>query len=181
MFWHEIKTCQKFHHEFSDASGYQGALAYKRTILKHCLLSYTLLLGELNGDIFDNETLAQSLENKGLARQDVEIASLKMISSKKWMKHWWVPLNWCCTMVEQERNSRVKEIKELGAKLVNFKESMDGLIRYRTNPFPALASQAVYFVTWAFTLSGAFALQPIVCMAPIQTEAQQRAAAMVNC
>ena len=149
--------------------------------MKYCLLSYTLLLGEVNGNILDYENLAQSLEAKGLARQNVEIANLKMISEEKWRKHWWVPLNWCCTMVEKKRNTRVKEIKELGAKLVKFKESLDSLIRYRTNPFPALASQAVYFVTWAFTLSGAFALQPIVCMAPIQTEAQQRAAAMVNC
>ncbi len=148
-----------------SAQGEAAALDLKKRILKYCLLSYAMLLKNisrnLTSDFEDNfETI---MMQKDLVSQD-EMAKLKTVGGDRWTVNWWVPLNWCNEIVNEESSGSIpKEGKEVVSRLIKYKQNLDDLERYYENPMPALCHQAVYVVCWGFLIFGAFTAQECEC------------------
>ena len=131
----------------------------KKTILRQCALSYTLLMKTISSDMKSNFKDAEAIIEKGLATQ-AEIDSLGTF----WTEKWWIPINWACCRAQKEQNADGHlpyEGHEVILTLVKFKENLTHLAEYSHNPLPGICTQAVYLVFWSFLFFGAINLQTV--------------------
>ena len=89
---------------YPGKKGRQSALDLKKRILRHCILSYTLLFITISPTLKKKYSSGEDLVIKGLASWDGAIARLKKDqgSNLGWMDKWWVPINWCCHLIRHE-------------------------------------------------------------------------------
>ena len=106
----------------SGNKGLDSATKFKKTILRYCLLSWTMMFTHVNLKMKDKYGMTEdAIIEKGLATTE-EIKKLKgkatlnvgrsnfisfekdLLSQSKltWLDHWFVPLNWCCHMIKDE-------------------------------------------------------------------------------
>jgi hypothetical protein len=149
----------------SGAKGEHSALEFKKRILRHCLLSYTLMMITISPSMRKMYGNGDRIVEKGIATWEGAIGRLRKDQGSKlgWMDKWWLPINWCCHLIRDESGSDChvpKESKELIGKLIKFKHICEEVAEYTHNPLPAICAQAVYLVCWGFLILGAFAYQP---------------------
>jgi hypothetical protein len=145
--------------------GAQAALEFKKRLLRHALLSYTLMMITISPPMRKMYGTGDKIVRKGLATWDdgaINRLRKDQGSNFGWMDKWWLPINWCCQLVQEESGSDLLHVprdgKEILRRLIHFKETCFEVAEYTHNPLPA--SQAVYFVCWTFLILGAFAYQP---------------------
>ena len=149
----------------------------KRRILRYCMLSYYLLMIEVNGPktfkksfigrayvCFTRDKKApkystlkfHEVEDKGLlVGQEKDIFDGK---SKDLEKYWWVPMNWACKLV-QENLGMINYADEVVKSLTAYQHNLQSLLEYHMNPFPSLSRQVAHLACWAYILFSAFATQ----------------------
>ena len=69
-------------------------------------------------------------------------------------KHWWVPINWACKLVQMNL-PMMKDAKEVIGQLNKFQGSLQKILEYHENPLPALCAQAVHIMAWGYLISSA--------------------------
>ena len=158
-------------------------LNLKKTILRYCMLSYTLLMVEVTkpSDIKSDKitrwfyncfscckrthdrkvplvdskfTTSQFLFEKSLIKANEESG----FDGQDMSKHWWVPINWACKLV-QTNLDLMKDAKEIIGQLNKFQCSLNSILEYHMNPLPALCAQAVHVICWGFLIFGTYASQ----------------------
>jgi hypothetical protein len=144
--------------------GVQAALEFKKKLLRHALLSYTLMMITISPSMLKMYGDADKIVEKGIATMDA-IHQLKKDQGSKlgWMDKWWLPINWCCQLVREESGLEghiPRQSRAIIRKLIKFKETCAEVAEYTHNPLPAIGSQAVYFICWTFLILGAIAHQP---------------------
>ena len=87
---------------FLGEKGEESALQLKKTILRYCAFSYTLLMSsicpELKKIFSENET---AIIEKGLATPS-EIEQIKMKQTYvSCLEKWWLPINWACCIAQK--------------------------------------------------------------------------------
>jgi hypothetical protein len=146
--------------------GTHAALEFKKRLLRHALLSYTLMMITISPSMRKMYGNGDKIVEKGIATWDGAIKRLRKEQGSKlgWMDKWWLPINWCCHLVREESSGSKghipRESKEVLGRLIKFKDACAEVAEYTHNPLPAICSQAVYFVCWTFLILGACAHQP---------------------
>jgi hypothetical protein len=136
------------------------ALELKKKILRLVLLSYTLMFVSICPSMRKLYGSGEKIVQNGLENWNDAINRLKSEQGSKlgWMYKWWVPINWCCHLVEQEFSR--SEAKLIIRELIQFKESLTEVADFTHNPAHAITYQSVYFVCWIYLTFGALAVQP---------------------
>ena len=158
-------------------------LKLKKSILRYCVLSYTLLMVEITKPsdmksdritrwfynwfscckrthdtkvpLVDSKyTTSQFLYEKSLITSNEESG----FDGQDMSKHWWVPINWACKLV-QTNLDLMKDAKEIIGQLNKFQHSLNSILEYHLNPLPALCAQAVHIICWGFLIFGSYASQ----------------------
>ena len=142
-----------------------SALELKKKILRHCLLSYALVMASVSPGFAKVYSGSDQFVKKGLADYEYDIRRMKKQSGSNvgWLDKWWIPINWSCILIQNESGSDghcPKESKEVINRLVKFKAYLSEIVEYFHNPIPAIMSQAVHIVCWGFLILGAIAYQP---------------------
>ena len=149
----------------------------KRRILRYCMLSYYLLMIEINGPKSMKKTFIgrayvcfrrdekkpkyetlkfDEVEAKGLlVGQEKNIFDGK---SKDLEKYWCVPMHWACKLV-QKNLGMIKYADEVVKSLTAYQHNLHSLLEYHMNPFPNLSRQVAHLACWAYILFSAFATQ----------------------
>ena len=129
----------------------EGSMTFKKTILRYCLLSYNAVMIQITKMNPDNPMPAP--EEKGLLlAEETEQFNLKN------SRHWWVPINSACTLV-QDQSDMIKDGKEVVAAIGKFQQSLAKLMKFHQNPLPTLCEQVVHLASWMYVILGSFALQ----------------------
>ena len=129
----------------------EGSMTLKRTILRHCLLSYNAVMIQITKMAPDDAM--QAPEEKGLLLAE-EADQFNVKSSR----HWWVPINHACTLV-QNHSDMIKDGKDVVAAIGKFQGSLAKLMKFHENPLPTLCEQVVHLACWMYVILGSFALQ----------------------
>jgi len=134
-----------------DSNDGEKELKLKKTILRYCMLSYTLLMAEITKPGKSKADLIDIVSEKSLILPKEEVA----FDGQDMAKHWWVPINWACKLVQMNL-PMMKDAKEIIGQLNKFQNGLQKLLEYHENPLPALCAQAVHIMAWGFLIIGAF-------------------------
>ena len=153
-----------------DSNDREKELKLKKTILRYCMLSYTLLMAEITkpgksmADLIDRSCCRSKCCKQDPVHLSSDIVSEKSLILPKeevafdgqdMAKHWWVPINWACKLVQMNL-PMMKDAKEIIGQLNKFQNGLQKLLEYHENPLPALCAQAVHIMAWGFLITGAF-------------------------
>ena len=86
--------------------GKDSAMKLKKTVMRYCLLSWTLLMSKISPILKAQYAInvdPDELLNKGLITpQEVDILTRKDETSMAWLDKWWMPMNWCMLLINKE-------------------------------------------------------------------------------
>ena len=129
----------------------EGSMSLKKTILRYCLLSYNAVMIQITKMAPDDAM--QAPEEKGLLLAE-EADQFNVKNSR----HWWVPINQACQLV-QDHPDMIKDGKDVVAAIGKFQASLAKLMKFHENPLPTLCEQVVHLACWMYVILGSFALQ----------------------
>ena len=145
----------------------EKALKIKKTILRYCMLSYSLAMiqVEQHGERFNrffsklfSERTRDPLKTSMPMDKDLILPHEVFDSEERMITDWWVPINWACTLLRQNKDV-VKDTKDVNAPLLKFQHGLAHVLEYAHNPLPSVAAQAVHFICWGYLFFGTFAAQ----------------------
>ena len=85
------------------SKGKESAEKFKRDIIKHCLLSWTMLMCNVSSQFKNVYGTQEAIVKKGLATEkEMEKINKKDDTSMAWIDKWWVPLNWIYHNIGEE-------------------------------------------------------------------------------
>ena len=91
--------------------GSMSAMKLKKTLLRYCMLSWTLMMGKISPSIKEKYTNDASntaaLISKGLVTQsEIEKLSKNDGTSMVWSDKWWIPMTWSMLLINKEMNEK---------------------------------------------------------------------------
>ena len=139
----------------------------RKTILRYCLLSWTMCLSRIRTSLKDKFKDAHLYNAKEILNQR-EYAQLKSENSNEcWIEEWTTPLLWANKMANDLDNIKpgkneyvmVKEVKEFSKSLEKFRlelQTLDGFNKYRV---PSSIIQILVFAVYMYMICSAMASQ----------------------
>ena len=132
-----------------------NSLVLKKTILRYCLLSYNSVMIQITGSAKNDKNMAMDApKEKGLLLPE-ELGQFNAKNSR----HWWVPINAACTLVQANTGELIRDGKDLMAAIGKFQCTLHQLMQFYENPMPCLCAQVVHLACWIYVILGSFAIQ----------------------
>ena len=151
----------------------EKAKKLKRTILRYCMLSYSLLMIEITRPNDKRKALIVRIQDWiWKPEPNVSVVTMKDVIDKELLtpneqrlfegkdldKYWWIPMNWACKIV-QANPEMIKAPKDVGTALGRYQHNLVTLLEYHLNPFPRICGQACHLGAWVYLLFSSFANQ----------------------
>ena len=151
----------------------EKAKKLKRTILRYCMLSYSLLMIEITRPNDKRKALIVRIQDWiWKPEPNVSVVTMKDVIDKELLtpneqrlfegkdldKYWWIPMNWACKIV-QANPEMIKAPKDVGTALGRYQHNLVTLLEYHLNPFPRICGQACHLGAWVYLLFSSFADQ----------------------
>ena len=88
-----------------------SAMKLKKTLLRYCMLSWTLMMGKISpsikGKYTNDASNTAALISKGLVTpSEIEKLSKKDGTSMVWLDKWWIPMTWSMLLINKEMNEK---------------------------------------------------------------------------
>ena len=156
----------------------EKAKKLKHTILRYCMLSYSLLMVEITRPPTSRKVLISRVQNwfchklfriPKEDKRNVKYVDLKtkelllsheqsLFDGKDLDKYWWVPMNWACKLV-QTNHEMFQHYEEVIHALTKYHHNLQSLLEYHLNPFPKVCGQAVHVAAWVYLFLSTFTTQ----------------------
>lgn len=82
--------------------GSMSAMILKKTLLRYCMLSWTILMGKISPIIKEKYTNTDALIVKGL----VTTSEIKKLYKNDDDLVWWIPFEWSMLLINKEMNEK---------------------------------------------------------------------------
>ena len=154
-----------------------NAKKLKHSILRYCMLSYSLLMVEITRPPTSRKVFISRVQawfhklfrmdihaKKNVIYEDVIAKKLllpheqSLFDGKDLDKYWWVPMNWACKLV-QTNHEMFQHYEEVIHALTKYQHNLQSLLEYHLNPFPKVCGQAVHVAAWVYLFLSTFTTQ----------------------
>ena len=144
-----------------DTNQQHDVLLFKKTILRYCLLSWSMTFTRFSNLEKMLKTKDDYIKKKLLTETEYLILSSSSNGggdSDAWLDQWWIPLTWATNMVNKHFNEPPifvpKDHKDLIGILAKYQKDLEVIIQHATHTAPVLYRQAVHLAIWSFLIMG---------------------------
>ena len=145
---------------------------FKQTIVRYCLLSWTMCLSLVSPRLIKKFTQPQDFNERRLLTFD-EYESLKTKNKDSrdgWKVKWTVPLLWVNAMLNEAETItkkdgklfKIKELKEILKTTTEFQRRLHQVFEFNDNQMPDLILQAINLGLWFWLLIGIYSSQGLI-------------------